>query len=38
MSIFPFGLMLKNLLAGLEYDWWAHVRIVLSVELPGAQH
>ena len=30
------GLMLKNLLDGLEYDWRAHVRAVLGIELPGA--
>ena len=30
------GLMLKNLLDGLDYDWRAHVRAVLGVELPGA--
>ena len=27
--------MLKNLLDGLDYDWRAHVRAVLGVELPG---
>ena len=31
------GLMLKNLLDGLEYDWRAHVRAVLGIELPGVQ-
>jgi predicted lipid carrier protein YhbT len=30
------GLMLKNLLDGLEYDWRAHVHAVLGVGLPGA--
>jgi predicted lipid carrier protein YhbT len=30
------GLMLKNLLDGLEYDWRAHVRAVFGVGLPGA--
>jgi len=30
------GLMIKNLLDGLDYDWRAHVRAVLGVELPGA--
>ncbi len=30
------GLMLKNLLDGLEYDWRAHVCAVLGVGLPGA--
>ena len=30
------GLLLKNLLDGLEYDWRAHVRAVLGVEPPGA--
>jgi len=30
------GLMIKNLLDGLDYDWRAHVRAVLGVELLGA--